>query len=55
MMLLHIGIASMRRLTTYIAERKGILKLTLTSVIPIVFAPFQHVKLPINVKIPVTV
>ena len=43
--------------TAYITEKiwKGVLKLTLIKFIPIVFAPLQHVKLPINVKIPVTI
>ena len=60
-MLIHVGIASMRQFqrvpTAYITEKiwKGILKLTLIKFIPIVFAPLQHVKLPINVKIPVTI
>ena len=62
MMLLHIGIASIRQFqrvpAAYITEKikKCILKFKhLSSTMPIVFASLQHVELPVNVKIPVTI
>ena len=62
MMLLHVGIASMRQFqhvpTRYITEkiRKDILKLHLSSTTPNLFASLQYVMmLPINIKIPVTI